>query len=388
MPGNEGDTTTRETAIRCSQLNPVNSQVHGSSSDSFALPSQPFDLRNWFSSYEYESPECSGLPNYLGSYLLSEEKGEIDTQEHALDSCLDDKFTGLVEEGEIDAQDHVLESSPDAKVIASVEEGQIDNQEHPLESSLDAKVNDLVVEHEGKHSAKHDSVGECQKNCDISRTSGILLVDKEQSSIRLPGVNDLKEQEKVPSLIFDEEVPGLRLEIKQDGLHSTRTEKNTASNSSKVAAESVSVKNLKSCGHSECEESIYLKPKVADVITGDMEVNENLGTNSFISTKNSRNSGTDDGPFHTKFISTMNCNKNYEKQTGAKTLQENNQTKSGKRNALMDKTNVFEGEADTVPEITGKWQCPRMNKPYMGPPLKQLRMEQWFHRVNKDHSIR
>ncbi|KAH7687545.1 hypothetical protein IHE45_04G172400, partial [Dioscorea alata] len=248
-------------------------------------------------------------------------------------------------------------------------------------------VIDLVVEHEGKHSAKYDNVGECQINCDISRTSGILLVDKEQSSIRLPSVNDLKVQEKVPSLIFDEEIPGLRLEIKQDGLHSTRAVKNTVSISSKVAAELVSVKNLKSCEHSECEESIYLQPKVADVITGDMEVKKNLGTNGFMSTKKSRNSGTDDGAFHTKLTSTMNCN-NHEKQTGAKTLQENDQTKSGKRNALMDKTNVFEGEADTVPEIPGKWQCPRRNKPYMGPPLKQLRMEQWFHRVNKDHSIR
>ncbi|CAA0823112.1 Unknown protein [Striga hermonthica] len=30
---------------------------------------------------------------------------------------------------------------------------------------------------------------------------------------------------------------------------------------------------------------------------------------------------------------------------------------------------------------TGKWCCPQKNKPDIGPPLKQLRLEQWVHRV-------
>lgn len=28
----------------------------------------------------------------------------------------------------------------------------------------------------------------------------------------------------------------------------------------------------------------------------------------------------------------------------------------------------------------GKWQCPQRNKPELGPPLKQLRLDQWFYR--------
>lgn len=32
-------------------------------------------------------------------------------------------------------------------------------------------------------------------------------------------------------------------------------------------------------------------------------------------------------------------------------------------------------------EITGKWRCPQRNKPNHGPPLKQVRLEQWVHRV-------
>lgn len=30
---------------------------------------------------------------------------------------------------------------------------------------------------------------------------------------------------------------------------------------------------------------------------------------------------------------------------------------------------------------TGKWSCPQKNKPDLGPPLKQLRLDQWVRRV-------
>ncbi|CAH9084966.1 unnamed protein product [Cuscuta epithymum] len=32
-------------------------------------------------------------------------------------------------------------------------------------------------------------------------------------------------------------------------------------------------------------------------------------------------------------------------------------------------------------QVTGKWQCPRKSKPPLGPPLKQLRLEQWVRRI-------
>ncbi|XP_072963682.1 uncharacterized protein [Typha angustifolia] len=54
----------------------------------------------------------------------------------------------------------------------------------------------------------------------------------------------------------------------------------------------------------------------------------------------------------------------------------------GLRSPLEDKTNCqFEVADEAPPECLGKWRCPRKNKPYVGPPLKQLRMEQWIHRV-------
>ncbi|KAK8974538.1 hypothetical protein V6N11_053671 [Hibiscus sabdariffa] len=54
-----------------------------------------------------------------------------------------------------------------------------------------------------------------------------------------------------------------------------------------------------------------------------------------------------------------------------------------KRKVLAETTNVSVGrqwEAKAV-EITGKWRCPQKSKPQRGPPLKQLRLEKWVHRV-------
>lgn len=50
-----------------------------------------------------------------------------------------------------------------------------------------------------------------------------------------------------------------------------------------------------------------------------------------------------------------------------------------KNGILADKTNI---QVEVEQGNTGKWQCPRKKKPYVGPPLKQLRLEQWVRRVN------
>ncbi|KAK9056829.1 hypothetical protein SSX86_024193 [Deinandra increscens subsp. villosa] len=51
--------------------------------------------------------------------------------------------------------------------------------------------------------------------------------------------------------------------------------------------------------------------------------------------------------------------------------------KSDERVTLGDVTNIL-GEHSSV---TGKWKCPRKRKPDVGPPLKQLRLGQWFNHV-------
>lgn len=49
-----------------------------------------------------------------------------------------------------------------------------------------------------------------------------------------------------------------------------------------------------------------------------------------------------------------------------------------KREILKERTNF---EFSSVPEVAGKWRCPQKNKPNNGPPLKQLRLEKWVHKI-------
>lgn len=49
-----------------------------------------------------------------------------------------------------------------------------------------------------------------------------------------------------------------------------------------------------------------------------------------------------------------------------------------RRKALRERTNL---PISSGLEIIGKWQRPQKKKPNLGPPLKQLRLERWVHRV-------
>jgi hypothetical protein len=52
------------------------------------------------------------------------------------------------------------------------------------------------------------------------------------------------------------------------------------------------------------------------------------------------------------------------------------------RSPLSERTNILEVAGAPGPQISGKWKCPRKGKPYVSPPMKQLRLEQWVRRVD------
>ncbi|CAL5015165.1 unnamed protein product [Urochloa decumbens] len=77
-----------------------------------------------------------------------------------------------------------------------------------------------------------------------------------------------------------------------------------------------------------------------------------------------------------------------EKENGK--LQENNGISEQKvlvqeqtRRPFTDRTNFSEAApAAPAQEVSRKWKCPRKGKPFVGRPMKQLRLEQWVHRMN------
>ncbi|KAF5780617.1 hypothetical protein HanXRQr2_Chr11g0473941 [Helianthus annuus] len=85
------------------------------------------------------------------------------------------------------------------------------------------------------------------------------------------------------------------------------------------------------------------------------------------------------------FVSTKSKKENYEKSKRVKGVGQkrcvdspvNKMKKSDERVTLGDVTNILDEHSN----VTGKWKCPRKRKPDVGPPLKQLRLGQWFHHV-------
>ncbi|KMT14128.1 hypothetical protein BVRB_4g079500 [Beta vulgaris subsp. vulgaris] len=49
------------------------------------------------------------------------------------------------------------------------------------------------------------------------------------------------------------------------------------------------------------------------------------------------------------------------------------------RKDILKETTNF--DVSRVPEVAGKWRCPQKDKPDTGPPMKQLRLERWVHRI-------
>jgi hypothetical protein len=52
------------------------------------------------------------------------------------------------------------------------------------------------------------------------------------------------------------------------------------------------------------------------------------------------------------------------------------------RGSLVNKTDISVDAVSTEDLSSGKWQCPRKRKPYVGPLLKQLGLERWIRRAS------
>lgn len=115
---------------------------------------------------------------------------------------------------------------------------------------------------------------------------------------------------------------------------------------------------------------------------------KDVAENGFITTRKNKFTKTNDENCVRPSNILLQCSRNKGSNTTATTTTTGGggTGKDGvvKRKVLAETTNVnveqCEANAKTK-EITGKWRCPQKSKPPRGPPLKQLRLERWVHRV-------
>lgn len=96
--------------------------------------------------------------------------------------------------------------------------------------------------------------------------------------------------------------------------------------------------------------------------------------NGFISTRNNRRARPNDDSSLKRSMEVQ-----FDRLRGKVTDSSVEKEAIRRRKPLSETTNFQ--NTDVSLGITGKWNCPQKSKPNLGPPLKQLRLEKWVHRV-------
>ncbi|KAF9624272.1 hypothetical protein IFM89_009180 [Coptis chinensis] len=341
----------------------LNSEIITGSACSLSLPSdlsEAPDIKNWFSSYVYESPALGTEDDMV---LGNSESGKMGFDSEELHQ-LEMKIPGS------SCSASLLSEPPDIRNWFSsyVYESPALDTEDELKCFISKKSE---LEKVGFDTEEHNEFG----------TKGICL-GKRQST---------------PKVCDEETVGGKHKEENSSG----RLKQSVISCSSKC--DSIQKPETSFTMHDGSPEKTFYKEDVSErqrwtrgadcTSKADSETNKPPSKMS-ISCSNNKEKGVNESAAN-GFISTkknksthkndMNCSNNsqdnnvqYVKKMKLKSPLNEGQGGLG-RKPLYEKTNLHYEVA--MPETSGKWQCPQKSKPDLGPPMKQLGLERWVHRV-------
>ncbi|XP_021639107.2 uncharacterized protein LOC110634428 isoform X3 [Hevea brasiliensis] len=337
---------------------PSNEIPHPSESPS-AL-SEPPDIRNWFSSYVYESPGSNGFVDK-----------EADCEDLVNQHNNNEKERNLRKFGQTRITD---ESIIDEKVFSkgfffrSLRGDEQENQS--LNKGMRALVN-------GNSSARDNLCCERRQS----------LEDEIFPSHRVSSTNDLEKAS------LNDDCPPYKPQQKQNFLQeallvtcqrNTNSSTNARPFQTKLNLMKDLAENLKTEAEKRVDEHLgspttsqkFVQVAVDLIKKSTCENNnkENEGKevldSGFVTTKN-RWIPNEENSLHKplKILSECSRNKRITSDCGNNAIE---------RKVLSERTNL---ERIDATEITGKWRCPQKTKPNIGPPLKQLRLERWVHRL-------
>ncbi|XP_042504198.1 uncharacterized protein LOC122081235 [Macadamia integrifolia] len=296
------------------------------SSYSLSLPSEPPDLRNWFSSYAYESPELNTGDGFS--------PGESQSKGFSLEEILRIKKEDLGQFKISSVRDFSIVDGRNSlnELVGCQRFLDEDNQEK--ENQGFDKENHLV-------DSKENPI--CRNGCSDESLEG----KQEQSHDFIPLKDDEKSYLNCRNALPEPDA------IEDDDALERRIATTQVDRTSPASGASSITKSIRSSDDKENEGKVFS-------IDG-----------GFISTRKNRIIRETDGIFSGR-------NRVIEENSRNESMISNGEKVGVVRNALSERTNI---QWEPVAEIAGKWRYPRRNKPDLGPPLKQLRLEQWVHRV-------
>ncbi|KAL6651292.1 hypothetical protein ACP70R_010217 [Stipagrostis hirtigluma subsp. patula] len=386
------------------------SQAHGCSSFSLSLPSQPPDIKNWFSSYEYESPE---VPELVADAAGQDGSETQDPLEHSLckhvpgdgAAALSGNCLGGQSEPDVFARKYLVQIDGSAvKAVPKRKQslralfgaGFLEKHEETTEteSQIMLPVQRNELEPLSNYNAtglpddelSHEAVNEQSKmqvdssgisSVDTQEEGTLAVADQEVEYSKLPldcdgtGLADIEKH-----LSEDGNSDHIKLPVNLEGRNLADTERSFEDgiehNILPFSHNSISLIDTEE--NSPVEETDHGKP-----VLDDKHLEEAAPSNGFVAIKRKVK------PMEYKMNKIPKHPMGREKgklQENCTALEPKALVHGHTRCPLADRTNNSEAATASTPEFCGKWKCPRKGKPYVGPPMKQLRLEQWLRRVN------
>ncbi|KAL1830492.1 hypothetical protein ACET3Z_000143 [Daucus carota] len=331
-------------------------------SDTLNFSSEPPDIKNWFSSYTYESPALDTSDEFrLSSYkkgktkqaglhfgmsLKSEEENGIGTT------------TTPYNEASIGKQ---MDSAGSVKTTSSVEEKRQDHKNWGINSCSTINPPFKAISQQ------------ILKSNSASDSEAVSIEDVEFSD---PNTREIPKtrKRKFPQNDFQKPFGALN------------SSGNEESSPRKSLNRSIYVQE-DSGGRSQSDKDMFVSPKSnLDFIASrrsssrtDMSNNKendraSCAASGFILARKNRSSREND---ENSLIRPPTANSQSVKN-GVKVSSAGNKAEYLNRRALTDTTNTQPSE---VLGVTGKWKCPQKSKPNLGPPMKQLGLERWVRRL-------
>ncbi|XP_040988789.1 uncharacterized protein LOC121236428 isoform X2 [Juglans microcarpa x Juglans regia] len=328
-----------------------------------SLLSEPPDIRNWFPSYVYESPVL-GTSEDLGDFI-SIESGSKNVG-FAIEESNSEKEENLGEykncrnRGDATVGE-MLHSNGDVKSHWSV------NNEHKPKSLKEVDIG--VGWNKNTSALNNSSFGRSlgqSLNVEILQNPRFSPT-KDASSLNGEGSKSKQEQpQKSTSML---------LNISRTSGSDDRKTPNKLISTRDFTRESSRVKVQTEIGHMSPESNSKLN--LLNGITVKKSTQERSGK------ENEEKDVSEIGFVTTRNLNFKRTNNEDSMRRPEGINKRTDSTSCGKKGLIKTKvlaeTTNFQHSG--AMEVTGKWRCPQKSKPDKGPPLKQLRLEQWIRRA-------
>ncbi|KDP39926.1 hypothetical protein JCGZ_03457 [Jatropha curcas] len=345
-----------------------------------SLLSEPPHIGNWYSSYMYESPV---LETTVDDYKESATK-ESESEKEGFDyegskrkrEDNFDKSKNSFEDTEVDKpSNEITDSSQSSPILSEVPDIKKWFFSHVYESPETDGFVDTETECKEDDSVNQQSNKEKERNLlklGQAKITDEVAIDEKVTSIGFLKFNSSLRVNKQENQSLSE---GIRVSVNGN----LSTQDNLCCDSSQRFAE-----NLKN--KARTEEHILSPASNVSIVQTPVDLirksshgsigKENEGKevleNGFVTTKKNRQIRNDENYLYKPKKNVSQCARN-ERITSSGCGNE-----AAGRKVLTERTNL---ENTNAIEVTGKWKCPQKTKPNVGPPLKQLRLERWIHRV-------